>query len=789
MNNTGKSHYNIKTSTKKGMINNEKMSRKNKKTNKLNDKGFITIEALLVIMVLLLFTFFVVDKVAKKLEIFGERELDGMRSVIGFADYGEDVNNYPENPKNEDKEEPKEEENKESPSDEDLKLQDEDYSILIKDTQKVDDIGSVDVTVTAEGLYEIIEIRLPNEIKVIGNTGTFKVDENGTYTVIAIDQKGKKRTKKIDVTKVDKEGPIIDLSREELNDGSMILYIHATDKSGVKEVTLPNGEVIKGDRASYAIKEEGIYKFKAVDNKGHFSEDEIQGTTSIFTYERTADGYAINGFSEFYDDNPIIEMPTKYQTKDVEVITEEAFRNKELKEVYLPAKLKLIKTAAFSGNKLNTIKMPDTLQTIEKEAFKNNLLYEVKLNKNLTTIKEAAFIGNVLDKELVLPTSLKTIEKAAFKGNKIEKIIFNNSALTRIEKEVFANNKLRELTNLPNGITVLAPYSFADNELINIELNNNLTHIENNVFENNKIENLKFGLNLTEIGIESFKNNYLTTIDFSPNILTLKHSAFKNNKLMGEIKMPLKLRTIENEVFYSEDNSLLKNRIKTIKFNDLITSIGEKAFADNGLRGTLVLPSSLTTIKKGAFASYRTDWGNRIENIEFKEGTRLKIVESEVFRGHQLKSLILPKSIEKIEEKAFYIHENLEGYENYSGIKILNFEQGSILKEIELAAFANSEAETIRLPKGLTTIREKAFKNNKHYQTYIPNTVSIIEKGALTSRIEDFHIFTIDKKWIENKTLAASIFFYRNNSLTESEQLALYKNEISLYSLWHDYYE
>ncbi|MED2452644.1 hypothetical protein P4145_24605, partial [Bacillus thuringiensis] len=103
----------------------------------------------------------------------------------------------------------------------------------------------------------------------------------------------------------DKFSPEISItpSTKEWTNKEMTLQVIATDKdSRVIKICLPNGDWINNDKATFIVKENGIYYFKAVDEGGN------ETVQSIIV-------------SNIDNENPSvdIEAPSTWQNKDIQV--------------------------------------------------------------------------------------------------------------------------------------------------------------------------------------------------------------------------------------------------------------------------------------------------------------------------------------------------------------------------------------------------------------------------------------------------------------------------------------
>ena len=139
--------------------------------------------------------------------------------------------------------------------------------------------GNIQLTINAtDDLSGIKSIKLPNgEYRTNTNeelplSTTYNILENGTYNFEIVDFAGNKITKSIKITNIDNDNPTLELSLQpnSWTNGSVTINAKATDSnSGIKEIILPNGNLISNTVASYTVNSNGLYYFKAIDNIGN----------------------------------------------------------------------------------------------------------------------------------------------------------------------------------------------------------------------------------------------------------------------------------------------------------------------------------------------------------------------------------------------------------------------------------------------------------------------------------------------------------------------------------------
>ena len=115
-------------------------------------------------------------------------------------------------------------------------------------------------------------ITKPDGTVVTGSSTTYTVTTNGNYTFKITDNAGNVLTQTVSVTKIDKDGPTISytLTPTTWTNGNVTINLTVTDGgSGLKEIHMPNGNIISGTTGSYTVSLNGAYYFKAVDYMGN----------------------------------------------------------------------------------------------------------------------------------------------------------------------------------------------------------------------------------------------------------------------------------------------------------------------------------------------------------------------------------------------------------------------------------------------------------------------------------------------------------------------------------------
>ena len=251
-------------------------------------------------------------------------------------------------------------------------------------------------------------------------------------------------------------------------------------------------------------------------------------------------------------------------------------------------------------------------------------------------------------------------------------------------------------------------------------------------------------------------------IEFDAPITQIPLHAFQEKNLVGELRIPNTVTSIQSMAFYYctglTGNLVIPNSVTEIGsyafssctgFNGTLTlsnnlkTIGKNAFYKcSGFTGSLTLPNSVTTIGASAFESC-------LEFTNLTLSNALSVIPERAFlRCSSLsEDLVIPNSVTEIGDMAFYsctgfngtltLSSNLKtigenafyGCSKFTGS--LTFHES--VTTIGVAAFYDCSGFTgsLTLPNSVTTIGESAFNNCSGFTNLkLSDAMSAIPKGA-----------------------------------------------------------
>jgi hypothetical protein len=138
---------------------------------------------------------------------------------------------------------------------------------------------------------------------------------------------------------------------------------------------------------------------------------------------------------------------------------------------------------AFENKGLTSVTIPATVTSIGDQAFLQNSLATLSLPAGLTSIGSAAFSINSLT-TVTIPAGVTDLTFASFDGNNLTSVTFLGSPTT-IGPSAFANNQFTSFT-IPSSVTTIGTNAFVQNTgLTSLTIPASVTSIGNTIVESN----------------------------------------------------------------------------------------------------------------------------------------------------------------------------------------------------------------------------------------------------------------------------------------------------------------
>ncbi|MDE7164697.1 MAG: leucine-rich repeat protein [Clostridiales bacterium] len=390
--------------------------------------------------------------------------------------------------------------------------------------------------------------------------------------------------------------------------------------------------------------------------------------------------------------------------------------------VTIPYSVSKIGVSAFKDcKKLTGVTFAGKPAAAEGETVANNDL----------VIDEEAFYSCAIT-EINIPARTTRIGKNAFCNSDVEVLTFeNNSKLITIEEQAFYGTELSGTITIPASVTTIGVKAFtASSGLTNVTAvkfgaageTSKLTNIGANAFEKIGITEVYIPDSVTTLGNQVFANCLSLTTASLPLTVDNFNGTFLNCGNLTSLtfrevagKAPVLNKTDDGAV-YSNDNSVLyyypqdgvpgkgtaNEGVLTIQSG--VTEIAPTAFAFNPNIKKVVIPNTVTKIGEKAFY-----FMSALEEVEFEadndttKATTLVIEGERAFAGcSRLTTVRLPARLQTIAKEAFYYCTSLSD---------LTFAEGCKLTTINEGAFKyTGNLGNVTLPANVSSIGKEAFR-------------------------------------------------------------------------------
>ncbi len=310
-------------------------------------------------------------------------------------------------------------------------------------------------------------------------------------------------------------------------------------------------------------------------------------------------------------------------------ISNAAFRFHRMRELFLPEGLiSITDSACEECEQLQKVHFPLSLKEIGYHAFlKCESLKEIQFPTKLNKIESDAFIGSGLE-EIFIPASIKKYN-GAFNGCIHLKRVIIEEGVKQVDVSAFSGcSSLTEVV-LPQGLTEIKSYAFFGCvSLESIVIPETVTKIGSNAFKDCiNLKRINIPKGLQKLGKDAFKGcSNLLSLDIPEHLICKKTVSPK----------PEVIETISSaDAFVFEENIKtvigLKNR-KAHYLSIYVPSgariIGSSAFTGLNVKN-MVLPDGLEKIEKNAFSNC----------VNFKKifiPASVKVIEKDAFAGCKL---------------------------------------------------------------------------------------------------------------------------------------------------------
>ena len=347
----------------------------------------------------------------------------------------------------------------------------------------------------------------------------------------------------------------------------------------------------------------------------------------------------------------------------------------------------LIKADDKNPDKIKNLKVSGNINSSDFYFMRDNMAILEAVN-----LKEAKVEGDV-------------IPYGAFQNKKSLYYFTFPEKVTKIQSSAFSQSSLSGALVLPEDIETIESSAFSQTNISSVTFSNNLKTIEGSAFSgcSSLSGQIVLPSTLTYIGSSAFSYCSFSGQLLLPESLEyIGSNAFMYaGNFVGNLTIPPLVKKVESWAFF------LDGFTGVLNLNNVI-EIGEYAFAASHFTGEVVIPEGVQIIPSACFGSRNS-------------GT---------YGGNNFSSVILPSTLKKIEEDAFFGCSRLH--------EISPFPEGMV--SIGARAFDScSQLFSISLPSTLQTIQSDAFKGC-YYLSKIKSTAiepPTIQQGAFNGVAKD----------------------------------------------------
>jgi len=387
--------------------------------------------------------------------------------------------------------------------------------------------------------------------------------------------------------------------------------------------------------------------------------------------------------------------------------------------------------------------LSDKITTISRNAFENMPITKLTLPSSVKVIEDEAFANAYSLKSITFAEGLETTGYGAFLKTGISSVTLPQSLKT-LGDNTFGNCENLSSITLKEGLVSIGVGAFTQTPIKGIILPESLVTIGRGAFTScRKLKSISIPAGVKKIEDSTFNNCVSLTDVKMLGITSIENQAFLKCTGLKQLQLPATLKSVgpapiefcTNMVAFSVDPA---NPNFTTQDGILYSKDLTEIYAYPNARAdkTLVLPSTVKTIKAGAFAN--TD----IKAITLS--TDLKTIEERAFNVCKgLKGIQFSEGLEKIGTLAFQNCTNLSGdivlpksmkeYGLYafSATSLKNVTFNSSIDIYSNMFMACDKLETVKINTEISKIWEQAFFGCSRLKNInLPKTLKTIDSGA-----------------------------------------------------------
>jgi hypothetical protein len=400
-------------------------------------------------------------------------------------------------------------------------------------------------------------------------------------------------------------------------------------------------------------------------------------------------------------------------------ISDGLYSGMELRGLRIPDSVESIGASAFSGcTKLENLNFPKSLSVLGEYAFDgcNRLRFSNSgelSSSSLTTIPEACFRNCFLLDYMYVPQTVTTIGASAFYSTDVGFWEFPKN-LTDVGDYAFymfgSRGSLPDSTlYLDSHVNRIGDYAFYYfSNLKSIKASGDVDYIGDHAFcDCRYLSSIEFSGDVGTLSSSCFtfeqqsERGNLNKVIFKKNVDTIGDNAFSNHTGFRRVELPSGIRTIGDAAFMYCNNLAVVQNDGVVA--ESLESIGASAFYNNKL-SSFSVGDSLTSIGDRAFAQQ-----TRLSSFHF--GDNIVSIGKTAFSGcsnlfKTEKKLVCPKNLKYIGEMAFANCSNITSVEFDDAL-----EEIPALFSISPISDKNTTLASVNIGNGIKTIGSLAFSN------------------------------------------------------------------------------
>ncbi len=529
-----------------------------------------------------------------------------------------------------------------------------------------------------------------------------------------------------------------------IGESAFVGCIKLYDVCNLSRLTVTAGSYANGGAALYAYRvftdekerlpyliEEGVYYvatdgWHAVDYYGDDGNVRIErfviGDTA--TDSITVDAYA-------FENNENIE--SVYIDTAVARIGEYAFTNCcKLAEVTADIGALVVSNYAFTGAPVTSFAARGGALTLMPRAmYGSGSGMNFEFNGEMVTVNEYAFENSDLSKLEMSGTAFVSSDGAFARCTSLGSVSLEFATDVALNERTFEGCPNLASVSVRGGNTEIARNAFYGNaSLANVSINGNDVHFSSSAFTYAPSGKLAVSGNAIVFDGSSIGGGANLTLEISGSSVTLEQSALLCGVRSASITATGNVEIKRNGINYSEggltirgnavtvaDNAFENKAVGSLELVGRTAAIGASAFAETGTTSVIIEVDDLI-IKGEAFSGC-----GALNVLKLSAGKTAEIGERAFYGCSDLRTLVLPSSLRRIEDSTFascYVAETIDipsgviyigdrAFEGCSNVRRLVIPQG--VRSLGTRVFAECyNLESLDLGS-VTTIGEQAFVN------------------------------------------------------------------------------